>query len=125
MPKVGMTASAIILKRMRFILLIEIYFSTFESRGLRTSRRRSFGPCPRVIGGFHFSPCGKSRNVLTNDEFPSKKLGDGERDIKERPRSNYQSGFNLNPDYLRLQKRVAFIESNNSAIGNWLIVGAL
>ena len=82
MPKVGMTASAIILKRMRFILLIEIYFSTFESRGLRTSRRRSFGPCPRVIGGFHLSPRGKSLSVLTNEEFPSKKLGDGERDIK-------------------------------------------
>ena len=82
MPKVGMTASAIILKRMRFILLIEIYFSTSESRGLRTSRRRTLGPCPRVIGGFHFSPCGKSLSVLTNEEIPSKKLGDGERDKK-------------------------------------------
>jgi hypothetical protein len=35
-----------------------------------------------VIGGFHFSPCGKSLSVLTNEEIPSKKLGDGERDKK-------------------------------------------
>jgi hypothetical protein len=104
MPKVGVTACAIILKRMRFILLIEIYFSTFESRGLRTSRRRISGPCPRVIGGFHSSPCGKSRNVLTKDEIPSKKLGDGERDMKERPRFNYQSGFNLNPNFTVTKK---------------------
>ena len=98
-PKVGMTASAILSKSVCFILLIESYFSISESRGLRTSRRRTSGPCPRVIGGFHFSPCGKSINVLTNDEFPSKKLGDGERDRKERPRFNYQSGFNLNPKF--------------------------
>jgi hypothetical protein len=82
MPKVGMTASAILSKSLRFISPIDIHFSTFESRGLRTLRRRTLGPCPRVFGGFHFSPCGKSLSVLTNEEIPSKKLGDGERDKK-------------------------------------------
>jgi hypothetical protein len=44
---------------------------------------------------------------------------------KERPRSNYQSGFKLNPVKLRLQKGVAFIEQTILRLGIGLIVGAL